>query len=64
MPKRKTVTILKSGNILLLDPTDDRIFQLVKPLLSFTETVTLRGAEAYQRKRQGRSVYDLSLIHI
>lgn len=58
MPKQKTVTLYKSGNILLVDPTTDRIFELLKPVLSFTETQKARGAEAYSRKKSGRSLFD------
>jgi len=58
MAKRKTVTLYKNGNMILVSPTNDRIFSLLKAVLSFTETTQVRGAEAWQRKKQGRSVYD------
>lgn len=57
MAKQKTITLYKNGNMLLVDPTTDKIFSLLRPVLSFTESTQARGAEAYRLKRQGRSVY-------
>jgi superfamily II DNA or RNA helicase len=57
MAKKKFVTLYKTGNMLLVDPTDDRIFQLLRPVLSWTEMSQVRGAEAWKRKKAGKSVY-------
>jgi superfamily II DNA or RNA helicase len=57
MSKKKTVVIYKTGNMLFLDPTTDRIFELLKPVLSFDEKCTARGYEKTTRERQGLPVY-------
>lgn len=54
----KTVTMYKTGNLMYLDPTTDRIFRLLKPVLSFREQKKLFGPEASQRRRQGRSSFE------
>jgi len=59
MRKKITVTMYKSGNMLYLDPTTDRIFQLIKPVLSFVEKQMLRGIEAKRRSSSGRSSMDI-----
>ena len=58
MRKKLMVTIYKHGNMLFLDPTNDRIFTLLKPLLSFTEKSTAHGPEARRRESQGRPLVD------
>lgn len=58
MSAKKVVTLYKTGNMMFLDPTDDYIFKLLKPALSFREPKKLFGPEAAQRKRQGRSVFE------
>lgn len=55
MAKRKTVVIYKTGNMLYLDPTTDRIFEILKPVLSFDERIVAQGYEAKLRKQQGLS---------
>ena len=61
MPKKITVTIYKSGNMIFLDPTTDRIFNLIKPALSFVERQMTRGAEARRRSGSGQSA--MNVIH-
>jgi superfamily II DNA or RNA helicase len=60
--KRKTVrelTILRSGNRIVLDPTTPRIKTLIAPELTFTEKVFLRGREAMlARKAKRPTVYE------
>lgn len=58
MTAKKVVTLYKTGNMMFLDPTDDVIFKLLKPVLSFRETKKLFGYEASQRKRAGKSAFD------
>lgn len=58
MAKKKTVTLYKTGNMLLLDPTTDRMFQILKPVLSFTEPKKHFGYDAVKRKRVGQSVME------
>ena len=54
----KVVTLYKTGNLLYLDPTNDHIFSVLKPVLSFREPKQSRGYEASQRRRQGRSIFE------
>lgn len=54
----KIVTMYKTGNLMFLDPTTDRIFTILKSVLSFSERRKLFGYEAAQRRRQGRSPFD------
>lgn len=54
----KIVTLYKTGNLMYLDPTSDRIFTILKPVLSFNERKKSFGYEASQRRRQGRSSFD------
>ena len=58
MRKNPTVTIYKHGNMLFLDPTNDRIFSLLKPVMSFTEPKKAFGAEARRLKQQGRATFE------
>lgn len=58
MTAKKVVTLYKTGNMMFLDPTDDYVFKLLKPALSFREPKKLFGPEASQRKRQGRSTFE------
>ena len=58
MAKKKSITLLKTGNMLLLDPTTDRTFQILKPLLSFKEPKKYFGYEATQRKQSGQSTFE------
>ena len=55
MTKKKEVVLRKSGNMLQVNPTDDTIFSILKPLLSFTSSDKLRGQEFYSAKKAGRS---------
>lgn len=54
----KVVTLYKTGNLLYLDPTSDRIFSLLKPVLTFKEPKKAFGYEAAQLKKQGRSTFE------
>lgn len=54
----KTVTLYKTGNLIYLDPTSDRIFSILKPVLTFKEPKKAFGYEAAQRKKQGRSTFE------
>lgn len=53
MNAKHIVTMYKHGNTMFLDPTTDRIFAILKPVLSFREQVAYHGYEATQRKRMG-----------
>lgn len=44
----RSVTLLKSGNRLVLSPTTAEIAEAVSPVLSFTETKQLRGKDAVE----------------
>lgn len=59
MRKNLTVTIYKHGNMLFLNPTNDRIFQLLRPVLSFTEQRKAFGPEARRLKNQGRNTFEM-----
>jgi len=54
----QTVTLYKSGNMLFLEPTTDRLFELIRPLLSFQEPIAAFGYEAKQRRQAGRPVLE------
>lgn len=58
MNAKRIVTMYKHGNTMFLDPTTDRIFAILKPILSFQEQVQYRGIEATQRKQLGLSVQE------
>jgi superfamily II DNA or RNA helicase len=62
MEKKNTITLYKTGNMLFLDPTNDKIFKLIKPALTFIENKKMFGPEANMRKRQGRSTFE-SVTH-
>jgi superfamily II DNA or RNA helicase len=53
MPKVKTVTLLKSGNRLVINPTTPRILAILAPHLSFTEKRRLYGKD---EKLAGRKI--------
>jgi superfamily II DNA or RNA helicase len=53
--KEKEVVLRKSGNMLQVNPTSDRIFSILKPVLSFSSSIKLYGQELAVSKRQGRS---------
>ena len=55
---QKIVTLLKHGNRLLVEPTTPTILDLLTPVLTFTEVSMVRGWEAKQRRKAGRSVMD------
>jgi superfamily II DNA or RNA helicase len=55
----KKVTICKSGNTIVLDPTTDKIFEILEPKLSFVEHVKLQGWEAKKRRDKGLSVHKM-----
>ena len=55
---QKIVTLLKHGNRLLVEPTTPTILDLLTPVLTFTEVSMVRGWEAKQRRREGKSVMD------
>lgn len=55
----KTVTMYKNGNTILLDPTDDEIFVIVKAVLSFTEVKTHRGNDLRLRRLHGQSPVEI-----
>jgi len=55
----KTVTLYKTGNLIFLNPTSDRIFSLLKPVLSFQESRKAFGKEAYDLKKQNRSTFQM-----
>lgn len=57
MKKSKEIVLRKNGNMLQVYPTNDHIFSILKPLLSFTSRDKLRGADAYKAKNQGRSLW-------
>ena len=54
----RTVTFYKAGNMLLLEPTTDRMFEILRPLLSFQEPLKAYGYEASKRKRAGLPVME------
>lgn len=54
----KTVTLYKTGNLVYLDPTTDRIFAILKSVLTFKEPKKAFGYEAAQRRKQGRSTFE------
>lgn len=58
MQKKKTVVLQKHGNMMVVNPTDDEIFSLLKPVLSFTEKVQYRAQELKERKMQGLGAYE------
>lgn len=45
------VTVLRSGNSIVLDPPSKRLEAVLAPKLSYTEKVFLRGKEYYQAKK-------------
>jgi len=53
MATKKIITLHKQGNILCVSPTTDTIFEILKPVLSFTEQQKAFGVEAQQRKAKG-----------
>lgn len=54
----KIVTLYKNGNMLVVEPTTDAIFSLLRQALTFHETIKFRGKEAYQRKALGLSQFE------
>lgn len=58
MGRKKEVVLRKSGNMLQVRPTTDRIFSILKPVLSFSSSQKLYGQELAAAKRQGRSGWD------
>ncbi len=57
MKKSKEIVLRKNGNMLQVYPTNDHIFSILKPVLSFSSRDKLRGAAAYKAKKQGRSLW-------
>jgi len=57
--QEKIVTLYKNGNTIYIDPTSDYMFELLKPVLSFTERKCYFGYEATQRKQQNLAVFEL-----
>lgn len=55
---KQTVVLYKTGNMLLVHPTTDRIFNLLKPVLTFEEPVHYQGYEKQQRKMEGKPVFE------
>ena len=58
MQKKKTVVLQKHGNMMVVNPTNDEIFNLLKPVLSFTEKVTHRAEALRERKMQGLGQFE------
>ena len=56
---KQIVTLYKNGNTLYIDPSSDRMLELLKPALSFTERKCYFGYEAKERKQQGLSVLEV-----
>jgi|TARA_R110000824_G_scaffold304281_5_gene492105 superfamily II DNA or RNA helicase len=54
----KIVKLLKHGNRLLIEPTTPKILDILTSELTFTEVSMVRGWEAKQRRREGKSVMD------
>ena len=55
----KQVTVLRSGNTIVLDPPSKKLEAVLGPRLSYTEKVFLRGKEYYQAKKAKQpTVYD------
>ena len=54
MSNKKSVILYKNGNLLLIKPTDDTIFKILKEILTFTTTTPLFGKAKFEAKRQGR----------
>jgi superfamily II DNA or RNA helicase len=54
MSNKKSVILYKNGNLLLIKPTDDTIFKILKEILTFTTTTPLFGKAKFKAKRQGR----------
>ncbi len=58
MPKKKIVTIYKTGNMLMVHPTSDAVFAALRPELSFTESKQYFGPERKQRIRAGKAPFE------
>jgi superfamily II DNA or RNA helicase len=53
------INLLKNGNFLIVEPTDDDLFLILEEALSFDEKIKLYGAEAYKRKKQNRPTFEV-----
>lgn len=58
MAKQKTVSLLRSGNRLVVDPTTPRVHDILAPHLRYVEKKFVHGAELILRKRLHRPVFD------
>jgi len=54
----QTITLLRSGNRLVVDPSPPAVRDLLTPHLRYTERVYARGREARERRRAGRSLFE------
>lgn len=54
MPKKNVVTIIRSDNRIVVDPSTDAIKTLLEPQLRYKEIVFLRGKERYEALKAGR----------
>lgn len=53
------VTLLKSGNRIVVDPTTDKIWDILAPKLTFTEKKFVHGWEARQRRMNHELPFDM-----
>lgn len=58
MRKKKVVSLLRSGNRLVVDPSTPQVRDLLTPQLSYTEKVFVHGAEEIYRKKMRRPLFD------
>lgn len=58
--KSKKVTLLKSGNLLVVEPTTRAIYDLLSPKLTFRDTVILRGAAKFKARKEGRKSIEIT----
>ncbi len=58
MRTRKCVTLLRSGNCLVVSPSSAKIKDILTPALRYVERKHLRGAEKYARSRLRQPTYD------
>lgn len=54
MAKKPTITILRSDNRIVVDPSTPHVKTLLEPQLTYKELVFLRGREAYLAEKAGK----------
>ena len=59
MKKTKEIVLRKNGNMLQVYPTNDHIFSILKPLLTFTSSYKLYGKEASDAKKRGKGPWNV-----